>query len=151
MPPAASAGPSRVSLPSPSLLTIGTFDLFHRGHVRFLANCARLGHVTVALNRDPFVERFKGKPPLLNLAERFEVVRACRYVSDCLVNSGDEHAQHIIELVSPSILAIGTDWATRDYLRQLHLRDGWLEDRGILLVYLPYTSDISSSSIRARL
>jgi cytidyltransferase-like protein len=51
-----------------TVLTIGTFDLLHVGHLELLAGCRELaggsGSVVVAVNRDAFVERYKGRRPV---------------------------------------------------------------------------------------
>lgn len=132
----------------PSVLTIGTFDLFHHGHMRFLNMCRRLGRLTVAVNTDEFVEQFKGRRPVQPLADR--IVSVARYCRTITHKSGPD-AKPTIEEVNPDILAIGTDWAFKDYCAQLGLTQAWLDGRGIVLCYLPYTPGISTSLIRAQM
>ena len=63
------------------LYTGGTFDLFHAGHVEFLKRCKEIADtVTVSLNSDQFIEKYKGKPPVMRYRERREVLNACKYV-----------------------------------------------------------------------
>ena len=133
------------------LYTGGTFDMFHFGHVRFLKMCAQLGDVTVALNTDAFVERYKGKKPVMSYDERKEVLEACKYVSKVVPNEAGEDSTVSITRVHPSIIAIGSDWAQKDYYKQMGFTQKWLDDSGITLVYLPYTDDISSTDLRQRL
>jgi glycerol-3-phosphate cytidylyltransferase len=136
------------------VLTLGTFDLFHRGHVRLLARCRALaglgGIVVVALNPDDFVAQFKGRAPVVPLADRMEVVRSCRYVDRVIVGSGRDSTD-AIEDVGPDIIAIGDDWKERDYLGQLGVTQEYLDERRIRIVYLPYTQGVSSSQIRTAL
>lgn len=129
--------------------TGGTFDLFHVGHVRFLQRCAELGEVTVSLNSDDFVARYKGRHPVIPYDQRAEVLSACRYVAKVVPNVGDEDSKPAIEAVQPNIIAIGSDWAERDYHKQMGFTQAWLDERSILLIFLPYTDAISSSIIRA--
>jgi glycerol-3-phosphate cytidylyltransferase len=133
------------------VLTIGTFDLLHPGHVAFLRQASWLGQLTVAVNRDEFVQRFKGTSPIMCLEERMTMLRAIRYVDQVVVNEGDERGGQTIQKLAPSLLAIGSDWAKRDYMAQLNIDIGWLECQHIGLVYLPYTYGVSTSQIKRRL
>ena len=131
--------------------TGGTFDLFHAGHVNFLRECARFGEVTVALNTDEFIESYKGKPPVVSYLDRAEVLFACRYVHDVVPNFDGADSRTAIEWVEPDLVIIGSDWARRDYHKQMGFTQDWLDERNIGLVYLPYTQGISSTDIKARI
>lgn len=134
------------------VLTLGTFDLFHAGHVHLLRRCKDLAgtdHVVVGLNTDGFVERYKGRAPVIGYADREMCLWACRYVDAVVPNDQtDGSACDVIEGIAPDVIAVGWDWRERDYLRQLGVTSGWLTGRGIRIVYLPYTAGISSSAIR---
>ena len=130
--------------------TGGTFDLYHAGHVRFLQRCSQLGPVTVSLNTDEFIESYKGKPPVLSYSDRAEVLLSSRYVDKVVPNSGGSDSRIAIEAVMPDIIAIGSDWARRDYYTQMAFDQDWLDDRGIALMYIPYTQGISSTAIKER-
>lgn len=134
----------------PIVYTGGTFDLYHAGHARFLARCAELGEVTVSLNTDEFIEQYKGKPPVISFADRAEVLLASRSVSQVVPNTGGADSRWAIESVMPDIIAIGTDWARRDYYKQMGFDQDWLDDRGIALIYIPYTRGISSTAVKER-
>jgi glycerol-3-phosphate cytidylyltransferase len=131
--------------------TGGTFDLFHAGHARFLQRCAELGPVVVALNTDEFIEAYKGKPPVLSYADREAVLLACRYVDKVVPNTAGADSKPTIEEVWPDIIAIGTDWARRDYHAQMQFDQDWLDEREIALIYIPYTQGISSTAIKERM
>lgn len=131
--------------------TGGTFDLFHAGHVEFLKHCAQFGDVTVALNSDEFISAYKGKPPIMSFDERLSVVQACRYVSAVMPNLGGADSKPSIEATNPDLIIIGSDWARRDYYKQMQFTQDWLDERGIGLLYLPYTPGISSTAIKTRL
>lgn len=133
------------------IYTGGTFDLFHSGHVNFLRRCSELGDVYVALNTDEFVESYKGHRPIISYEDRKEVLKSCRYVTDVVPNIGNQDSTIAIEMVEPSIIAIGSDWAKKDYYSQMGFTQDWLDRRGIGLVYFPYTENISSSLIRKNL
>ena len=134
-----------------SVYTGGTFDLYHPGHSRFLARCAELGEVTVSLNTDQFILDYKGKPPVISYADRAEVLMSTRHVSQVIPNLGGPDSTIAIEQVMPDIIAIGTDWARRDYYKQMGFDQDWLDDRGIALIYIPYTQGISSTAVKERI
>lgn len=134
-----------------NVLTLGTFDLFHAGHVNLLARCRMLagkrGMVIVALNPDEFVLAFKGHLPVVGYNDRERVLSACRYVDRVIRGSGAD-SKPAIESVGPDIIAVGSDWQTKDYYGQLDVTSEWLSDHGISIEYLPYTQHISSTRIR---
>lgn len=138
-----------------AVLTLGTFDLFHWGHVNLLARCRMLagreGLVVVALNPDEFIEQYKGRPPVIPYHGRLSVLAACKYVDRVVCNYGGADSKPIIEAVGPDIIAVGDDWAHKDYYGQLRVTPLWLEERNIRIEYLPYTREISSSLIRTAL
>ena len=136
---------------SPLVYTGGTFDLFHSGHARFLQRCAELGPVVVSLNTDEFIEEYKGKPPVISYADREAVLLSCRYVDRVVPNTGGTDSKPSIEEVWPDIIAIGTDWARRDYYAQMGFDQDWLDERQIALIYIPYTQGISSTAIKERM
>lgn len=133
------------------IYTGGTFDLFHSGHARFLERCAQIGSVVVSLNTDGFIEAYKGKPPVMTFDERKAVLEACRWVSEVMPNDGGSDSRPAIEKVSPDIIAIGSDWARKDYYSQMGFDQDWLDDRRIMLLYIPYTFGISSTEVKRRL
>ena len=135
--------------------TGGTFDLFHIGHVRLLERCRELsgesGMVIVSLNTDEFIEEYKGKPPIISYQDRAEVLLSCRYVDKVIPNFGNEDSKPAIIEASPDIIAIGSDWARKDYYKQMQFTQDWLDKLNISLIYIPYTQGISSTDIKTRL
>lgn len=142
--------------------TGGTFDLLHVGHLELLAGCRRLadqqggrGSVIVSLNRDEFVDRYKGHPPVQPFDRRRELVLALRDVDAVVTNIGDEDSRPALEVVKPDVIAIGDDWLDRDepepdarYFRQLGLDNDWLKARGLWVAFLPRTRGTASSALR---
>lgn len=132
------------------VLTLGTFDCFHRGHTQLLKRCRDLGHVTVALNTDRFIHTYKGQPPIHDYAERKAVLDACRYVDKVVSNPGGDKQPAVILEAGPDIIVIGSDWLERDYLTQLGITPHFLRSHLISLMYVPYTDGISTTEIRRR-
>ena len=130
----------------------GTFDLFHYGHAKFLENCRKHGKVIVSLNTDDFASRYK-REPIMSLGERMEALRACKWVDDICVNIGDEGSWETIELITNrdiKYIAHGDDWSGDSLLRQLGISQRWLDRNSIKMLYIPYTSGISTSEIIGR-
>lgn len=134
------------------LYTGGTFDLFHYGHVNFLRQCAEISDfVVVSLNTDEFVAQFKEKPPVMRYPERRYALLGCRFVDTVVKNVGGADSKPAIEVIDPDIIAIGDDWKERDYHAQMQFTERWLAQHHIELVYLPYTTGISSTEAKRRL
>jgi glycerol-3-phosphate cytidylyltransferase len=135
--------------------TGGTFDLFHSGHVNLLKRCREVagaeGKVVVALNTDDFIFQFKNKKPICSEQERLDVLLSCRYVDEVVMNVGGQDSRISIEMVGPNYIVVGSDWAKRDYYSQMSFTQEWLDERGVGLVYVPYTQTISSTKIRGRM
>jgi glycerol-3-phosphate cytidylyltransferase len=135
--------------------TGGTFDLFHAGHVNFLKRCSEIagiaGQVIVSLNTDSFIQEYKNKQPVCNDQERYDVVSACKYVNQVIWNSGGADSKPAILSVQPDVIAIGSDWALKDYYQQMDFEQSWLDKLNISLIYIPYTQGISSTEIKKRL
>ena len=131
--------------------TGGTFDLIHSGHVNFLQRCADIGDVTVALNTDEFIEQYKGKPPIMSYDERCAVLREFKSVTRVIPNEGGIDSKPSILRVMPDIIAIGTDWARKDYYKQMGFTQDWLDENYISLMYIPYTKGISTTELKRRM
>ncbi len=136
--------------------TGGTFDLFHSGHVNFLKRCQQIagvdGLVVVALNTDEFIYDYKKKKPVLTFDQRKDVLESCRYVSQVVANVGGSDSKKTIEMLdSVDVIAIGSDWARKDYYAQMEFDQDWLDEKNISLIYIPYTKGISSTFIKGNL
>jgi cytidyltransferase-like protein len=131
-----------------TVLTVGTFDILHSGHISLFMHCRRYagtGSVIVGVNTDRFVATFKTKP-VNDLYERKTVVEACRYV-DRVIDNDDACLESMLLSAKPNYLLIGADWAPpRDYLAQIGTTQGWLDAHGIRLVYVPRPAGAQSST-----
>jgi len=152
------------------VVTIGTFDLFHAGHANLIGQCRRLagrdGKVIVGVNTDEFVRKFKREYPVMDTAERQTIVAAMRDVDITLPHDGTTlawlrewrvYANNVGqakkgELVIPDILlVVGSDWAKKDYLAQLGVTKAELNGLGVMIVYVPYSTGISTTQIKERI
>lgn len=133
------------------IYTGGTFSILHIGQANFLYQCKKLGNVTVALNKDDFIERFKGRKPIFSYEERKAILERTEWVDEVIPNEYGEDSKPTILKVMPDIIAIGTDWAKKDYCKQMGFTWEWLEENSIGLIYIPYFPYISTSEIKRRL
>jgi glycerol-3-phosphate cytidylyltransferase len=140
------------------VLTMGTFDLFHRGHVEFLRKCRNLvgndGEVWVGLNTDAFAESYKRRPTI-DYAGREAVLLACRFVDEVVPNEQPGgSAMALVESVAPDIIAATMDYhpsTGKDWFLQVGVPADWFRERGIDIEWIGYTDGVSSSAIMARL
>lgn len=133
------------------LYTGGTFDLFHFGHVNFLKQCYMIcENVVVGLNTDEFVTEYKA-PPIMTYKEREKSLLSCQYVKSVIPNAFGQDSKPTILSVKPNIIAVGDDWAHKDYYKQMSFTKEWLEQQNIVLIYVPYTSEISTSELKKRI
>lgn len=138
------------------VLNCGTYDLLHPGHLfvfRQLRDLAGVnGEVVVGLNRDDFVEEFKGHPPVQTYEQRFAMLLSMRNIDRVVPNTGGADSRPMIETVRPHIIAAGHDWYSDDdsrYCQQMGFTKEWLTERGISLVYLDWMAGYSSTNLRA--
>lgn len=139
------------------VLTMGTFDLLHPGHVHLLNWCRSLAGdgpdrlVIATVNSDDFVERYKGRRPVMGEEDRRAVVSGViGDVGQAWVHRTGENAQPTINrhVCYGGIIAIGADWRDRDYLGQLGVTQEWLDERDIGVVYVPLLAGHSSTKLR---
>lgn len=121
-----------------TVITYGTFDLFHHGHVNLLRRLRSLGdRLVVGCSTDEF-NRLKGKRSVMTFAQRAEILRACRYVDAVFAESDWHQKRTDILREQAAVFAMGDDWAGQfDDLRDL-----------CDVVYLPRTRDISTTELR---
>ncbi|PMK67554.1 glycerol-3-phosphate cytidylyltransferase [Vibrio breoganii] len=124
-----------------TVITYGTFDLFHVGHIRLLKRLSALGdRLIVGISSDEF-NTLKGKSSFYSYEERAEIVGACQYVNEVFPEHNWQQKRSDIERFNASIFAIGDDWEGKfDELKDL-----------CEVVYLPRTEDISTTEIKRNL
>ena len=125
-----------------NVITYGTFDFFHEGHLRILERCRKLagaeGRLFVGVTSENY-DRERGK---LNVCEslmtRIDHIRESGLVDDVFVEEYEGQKIEDIQRYNIDIFAIGSDWTGKyDYLNE------WCK-----VVYLPRTQGISSTQIR---
>jgi glycerol-3-phosphate cytidylyltransferase len=123
------------------VLTYGTFDLFHHGHLRLLERARALGsHLTVGVSTDAF-NALKGKHCVESFQTRVRRLEALPFVDRVIPERTWTQKRDDVERLAIDLFVMGDDWAGAfDFLRPL------CEVR-----YLPRTPDISSTRLREAL
>lgn len=127
--------------PKRTVLTYGTFDLFHHGHVRLLQRLSQMGtHLIVGCSTDAF-NATKGKSCVVPYAQRRLILESCRYVDRVIPEESWGQKPRDIINHNVSIFAMGDDWEGRfDELAGL-----------TEVIYLPRTPDVSTTQLRAQI
>jgi choline-phosphate cytidylyltransferase len=95
-----------------TVITFGTFDVFHVGHLHLIERAASLGdRLVVGVSADALNERKKGRLPVFSEAERLEIVAALRVVDEVFLEESLELKRQYIEEYGADVLAMGDDWA----------------------------------------
>ena len=121
-----------------TVVTYGTFDLFHIGHVRLLKRLHSLGdRLVVGLSSDEF-NTVKGKNVVIPYEDRKEILLSCRYVDDVFQENCWEQKREDLEREGADIFAMGDDWIGKfDDLQDI-----------VKVVYLPRTQDVSTTELK---
>lgn len=121
------------------VITFGTFDLFHLGHLRILQRAKELGdQLIVGISSDELNYSKKKCYPTYPLEHRMAIVAAIRYVDDVFVEHSLEHKRRYLVEHAADILVMGDDWQGKfDFLSDT-----------CRVVYLPRTEGISSSGVK---
>lgn len=133
------------------IYTGGTFEVPHTGHVNFLRKCSQYGRVIVSLNTDEFIKSYKGFNPCFSYDERKKMLELIEYVDMVIPNEGGHDSKYSILKVNPDVIAIGQDWLSKDYCKQMGFTPQWLTDHNISLLYIPHTDGISTTEIKKRI
>lgn len=124
-----------------TVITYGTFDMFHVGHLYLLRRLSEMGdRLVVAVSTDEF-NKSKGKNTLIPYTQRAEIVEAIQYVDLVIPEESWEQKLSDVKKYDVDIFAIGEDWRGKfDFLTDL-----------CEVVYLKRTKDISTTELKGSL
>ena len=123
------------------VITYGTYDLLHYGHINLLRRAKQLGdYLVVALSTDEFNSNMKGKTCYFKYEERKQLLEAIRYVDLVIPEESWEQKTSDVREYHIDTFVIGDDWAGKfDFLN---------EECDCEVVYLPRTPEISTTTIK---
>ncbi|NCU33251.1 MAG: glycerol-3-phosphate cytidylyltransferase, partial [Candidatus Moranbacteria bacterium] len=94
------------------VITFGTFDVFHVGHLRILKRARSLGDsLIVGVSTDALNVAKKGRSPFYNQDERLEIINALSCVDEVFLEESLELKRHYLQKFKADILVMGNDWA----------------------------------------
>ncbi|WP_270886454.1 adenylyltransferase/cytidyltransferase family protein [Pedococcus sp. 5OH_020] len=121
-----------------TVITFGTFDVLHVGHIRILKRAAALGdRLVVGVSADALNEKKKGRAPVFSQDERVEIVSSLAFVDEVFVEESLELKRDYIVEHRADVLAMGDDWKGRfDFVSDL-----------CEVVYFPRTPSVSTTEL----
>lgn len=124
------------------VITYGTFDLLHYGHINLLQRAKELGdYLIVALSTDEFNSEMKGKVTYFSYEERKRLLEAIRYVDLVIPEENWEQKVSDVKEFKVDTFVMGNDWEGKfDFLKD------YCE-----VVYLERTPEISTTKIKSDL
>lgn len=125
------------------VITYGTFDLLHYGHINLLRRARELGdYLIVGLSSDEFNREEKGKECYFTFEQRKTMLEAVRYVDQVIPESSWNQKCSDVHEYDVDIFVIGDDWRGEF---------DFLEEEGVKVVYLGRTPEISTTQIKTDL
>ena len=120
------------------VITFGTFDVFHIGHLRILERSRQFGdYLLVGVSTDQMNFDKKGRYPFYTQHERLEIIQSMRCVNEVFLEESLALKRHYLQEYRADVLVMGDDWAGK-----------FDEYRDICRVeYLPRTPSISTTAV----
>jgi glycerol-3-phosphate cytidylyltransferase len=120
------------------VITFGTFDVFHIGHLRILERSRQFGdYLLVGVSTDQMNYDKKGRYPFYTQHERLEIIQSMRCVNEVFLEESLALKRHYLQEHRADVLVMGDDWAGK-----------FDEFRDICRVeYLPRTPSISTTAV----
>ncbi len=119
----------------------GTFDLFHMGHLNLLKRAkAQCDYLIVGVHPNA---AHKGKKTYISFEERLEIVQSIKYVDKAIESLPEDN--EVWNLYHYDKLFVGSDYKGTD---RFNTYEKYFEDKGVEIVYFPYTKGTSSTQLR---
>ena len=127
-----------------TVITFGTYDLFHIGHIKLLERARSLGdRLIVGVSSDLLNIKKKFRHPVFNQDHRMKILAACKYVDEVFLEESLELKPEYVKQYKADILVMGDDWKGRfDHIG---------EECNVKVIYLERTADVSSTDLMAQI
>lgn len=124
------------------VITFGTYDLFHIGHVNILERAKQLGdELYVGVSSDALNFKKKQVYPMYTEDDRMKIIGSMKCVDHVFLEESLELKRHYIEEIGADVLVMGDDWEGKfDFCKDL-----------CEVIYLPRTPDISTTLIKKKI
>jgi glycerol-3-phosphate cytidylyltransferase len=121
-----------------TVITFGTFDVLHVGHIRVLKRAAEHGdRLVVGVSADELNIAKKGRAPVFTQDERLEIIGSLKMVDEVFVEESLEKKRDYILEHQAAVLVMGDDWRGKF---------DWVSDV-CEVVYLPRTPSVSTTGL----
>lgn len=121
----------------------GTFDLFHIGHLNLLRRAKQhCDYLVVGVHKDA---SHKGKSTFIPYEERVEIIRSIGYVDKVIPSEPEDCDIYIKGIVKYDRLFVGSDYKGTERFERY---EAFFADKGVEIVYFPYTQGTSSTQLR---
>jgi len=128
------------------ILTAGSFDLLHTGHINILKKARALGkYLVVALSTNNLIKKHKGYNPILTYKQRNKVLKSVKYVNKVIKQTKLINIEQFKELKA-DLFVIGDDWKNRTDIPGLN----WLRKHN-KVIFIPYTKELSTTKIKNKI
>jgi choline-phosphate cytidylyltransferase len=120
------------------VITFGTYDVFHLGHLRLLERAAEFGNtLIVGVSSDELNRQKKGRVPVYSQQERMEIMAALKAVDEVFLEENLELKRDYVQKHKADVLVMGDDWEGRfDFCKDL-----------CEVIYLERTPSISTTAL----
>lgn len=119
----------------------GTFDLFHIGHLNLLKRAKEYcDYLVVGVHESG---KWKGKDTFVSFENRVEIVKSIKYVDKVIPSFTEDSDAY--ESVKYDYLFVGSDYKGTERFNKY---EQFFKDKGVQIIYFPYTKDVSSTELR---
>ncbi|EPA9394764.1 adenylyltransferase/cytidyltransferase family protein [Escherichia coli] len=120
------------------VITFGTFDVFHVGHINILERASKLGdYLIVGVSSDKLNFSKKNRFPIYSEKDRVKIISSLRFVNEVFIEESLELKLEYVKKYNVDLLVMGDDWAGKF---------DWVKSN-CEVIYLPRTPSISTTEI----